>query len=333
MKCEIFPMMKKIGKISFFLFLLNCHSSILFADAISLPKPFLILGNDNSFGKSRSEELFYKALDIAQDLDGNWYILDSGNGRVQCFSANGKYRKSIGDLGQGPGELFRPNSLSFINNELWVADSGNNRISILKNFKFEKIIKLLNVPSPFFCIPSGENVFVGSSSLRQPGTKSIILMDKNGNQLKAIDVAIHVNQIGDQFWNCIQLVPFKDGCLVGFLFQSKITILTNKGIVKQTVDLEKYYSGPKKKDKTDPAPEGFAAMTFSEGPGSTVLVVICNHQKKICNRIYMFSEDLASICREYFFNKDVTISRIKYFRSVQVLTIITSEDEVIFYKI
>jgi hypothetical protein len=71
--------------------------------------------------------------DIAFDSQGNMYILDTGNHRIQKFNPDGKFLASIGRKGQGPAEFQYPLSLD-IDSEgyLYVADSGNQRIQVLK---------------------------------------------------------------------------------------------------------------------------------------------------------------------------------------------------------
>lgn len=77
--------------------------------------------------------LFYMPSDIAFDSQGNMYILDAGNNRIQKFNPDGKFLASIGRKGQGPAEFQYPLSLD-IDSEgyLYVADSGNQRIQVLK---------------------------------------------------------------------------------------------------------------------------------------------------------------------------------------------------------
>jgi sugar lactone lactonase YvrE len=70
--------------------------------------------------------------DVTSDKDGNIYILDSANARVQKFGPDGKYLATIGRKGQGPGEFIFPDALSLDKDgNLVVADSAQNRVHII----------------------------------------------------------------------------------------------------------------------------------------------------------------------------------------------------------
>ncbi len=69
--------------------------------------------------------------DIAFDRDGNIYISEYGdNNRVQVFDRNFKYLRGWGKIGDGPSDLARPQSMVIVDDELYVTDSCNHRISV-----------------------------------------------------------------------------------------------------------------------------------------------------------------------------------------------------------
>lgn len=76
--------------------------------------------------------LFWLIHDIQVDDEGRIYIDDARNGRIQVFDRNGKYVKTIGRQGQGPGEFGVPTRLRVLPraNRLYVRDIGTQRISI-----------------------------------------------------------------------------------------------------------------------------------------------------------------------------------------------------------
>lgn len=75
---------------------------------------------------------FHMPSDIAADSQGNMYILDSGNHRIQKFNPDGQYVATIGRKGQGPAEFYFPVSIDIDSKGyLYVSDPLNKRIQIL----------------------------------------------------------------------------------------------------------------------------------------------------------------------------------------------------------
>ncbi len=76
--------------------------------------------------------MFYLPSDIAADMNGNIYILDSGNHRIQKFDPEGIFVRTFGVEGQGPGEFRYPSSLDIDKSgNLYISDQGNYRIQML----------------------------------------------------------------------------------------------------------------------------------------------------------------------------------------------------------
>jgi hypothetical protein len=69
------------------------------------------------------------ARGIALDAQGNVYIADTGNNRVQVFYPNGSFMKAWGSPGAGVGEFNSPVALTVeADGDVLVVDYGNNRI-------------------------------------------------------------------------------------------------------------------------------------------------------------------------------------------------------------
>lgn len=83
-------------------------------------------------GRPTSRSAF-NPLAIAIDAAGNVYVVNpTARGYVQRFSADGTLLESWGSSGQGPGELSGANGIAAgPNGDLYVADSGNDRIQEL----------------------------------------------------------------------------------------------------------------------------------------------------------------------------------------------------------
>ncbi len=75
--------------------------------------------------------VFYIPEDVVKDKDGNLYVLDAGNFRIQKFNRKGQFILSFGNEGQGPGEFRLPSDIG-IDEEgnIHVSDMVNRRIEI-----------------------------------------------------------------------------------------------------------------------------------------------------------------------------------------------------------
>lgn len=127
-----------------------------------------------TIGDIESEDeniLFYMPSDIAFDSQGNMYILDTGNNRIQKFNPDGKFLASIGRKGQGPAEFQYPLSLD-IDSEgyLYVADSGNQRIQVLKpDGTDHKTIQMIKVSVGPIKIAKSGDMIMGSGGFMSFG--------------------------------------------------------------------------------------------------------------------------------------------------------------------
>ena len=65
---------------------------------------------------------------VALDSNGDIWVADAGNDRVQKFNTKGEYLEQLGSEGSGNGQLSEPSGLALDSNNLWVADSGNDRV-------------------------------------------------------------------------------------------------------------------------------------------------------------------------------------------------------------
>ncbi|MEE8605115.1 MAG: NHL repeat-containing protein, partial [Candidatus Aminicenantaceae bacterium] len=91
-------------------------------------KPEVSLEYVKNIGDLESDDenvLFYMPSDIAVDEEGNVFVLDSGNHRIQKFDPQGNFLASFGRRGQGPGEFQYPQSLDIDKNGfMYISDSG-----------------------------------------------------------------------------------------------------------------------------------------------------------------------------------------------------------------
>jgi YD repeat-containing protein len=67
-------------------------------------------------------------LGLSVDSNGDVWVANSGDSRVEEFSESGTYHSQLGGPGSGNGQLDDPSDIAIDEGELYVADSGNNRV-------------------------------------------------------------------------------------------------------------------------------------------------------------------------------------------------------------
>lgn len=72
---------------------------------------------------------FFEPRDVAVDKQGDFYVVDSRNNRIQKFTSNGKFLIQWGRLGKDEGEFNSPTGIA-VDGEgmVYVADTWNHRI-------------------------------------------------------------------------------------------------------------------------------------------------------------------------------------------------------------
>lgn len=82
-------------------------------------------------GESSPEARLFSPVNLALDREGNLYVSDLGAFRVQKYSPAGRYLRSFGTLGSGPGQLVRPKGID-VDDEgrLYVVDAATEVVQI-----------------------------------------------------------------------------------------------------------------------------------------------------------------------------------------------------------
>ena len=114
-----------------------------------------------SIGADKENEDFYEPKYFTLDKDYNIYILDSGNNRIQKYNKNGRFIKTIGCPGQGPG-CFSRNTIKIKilkGNYLYLIDNNLRRITIydtegkyINSFNiFQSVDDICIVDNKYYC--------------------------------------------------------------------------------------------------------------------------------------------------------------------------------------
>ena len=121
-------------------------------------------------GGGRDPEFFFQPNDVLVAPNGDIFVSEGhssaagATARVLKFSKDGKFIKSFGKLGTGPGEFDQPHALAMDSKgRLFVGDRNNNRIQIFdQDFKFIDQWKQFSRPSGIY-IDKNDTIFVADS--------------------------------------------------------------------------------------------------------------------------------------------------------------------------
>jgi sugar lactone lactonase YvrE len=89
------------------------------------------LGKPDTKHTSTAPGEFAKPVGVAVDKDGNAFITDTWNTRVEVFDADGTFIRAFGEAGDGPGYFARPKGISIDGDgHVWVADAVQDRVQV-----------------------------------------------------------------------------------------------------------------------------------------------------------------------------------------------------------
>jgi hypothetical protein len=149
----------------------------------------LDLEEDLSIGREDDDNyVFYGVSNIDVDDQGNIYVLEGGNCRLQKFDLTGQYLQTIGKKGQGPGEFEGPSQI-FLDkeNNIYVSERRNRKIHMFNSkSEFVKSIFLSDTTTDFSVAPD-ENIFgVASIRTEEEIKRCVVKMDPKGEIIKNI---------------------------------------------------------------------------------------------------------------------------------------------------
>jgi uncharacterized protein (TIGR03663 family) len=124
---------------------------------------------DTGGSDTGNEGKLWGPRDIATDTDGNLYVTDTGNKRIQKFDSNGNFLGQWGGVGFAPGQFNEPVgiAISKTSGDIFVADTWNRRVQ-----RFDKNMNPLvqwTVPGwnsqsvnnkPYIAVDASDNVYI-----------------------------------------------------------------------------------------------------------------------------------------------------------------------------
>lgn len=223
------------------------------------------LKEDLRIGGDPTAESYYfsKWASVRPDNEGNMYVADVGNARVQMYDPNGKYIRTIGRRGQGPGEYMTPLNIFFEGGNTYVF--GTQEIVVFApDAKFIKKINVRTFLSRRSLGPGGSIIGIPQPSLRDRWKQSFVLIDPEGMTTKTI--AEYRNEVKETskamvlHWYSSQVVFArldKDTFAYGYSAEYRIQIADEKGKTIFVIT---------KKEKPIPISGKEKNMTRKEGP-------------------------------------------------------------------
>jgi hypothetical protein len=147
----------------------------------------LELEQDLSIGREDDENYaFYKSITCALDRQENIYVLDFDQCRIQQYDRDGKYVKTIGRKGQGPGEIESPV-------QIFIDSQDNIYIFQERQFKvfrtdggFVKSIALRSFLSDFFITRQGAFFALFFQIDEKTRANAVAEFDAEGNLVKTL---------------------------------------------------------------------------------------------------------------------------------------------------
>ena len=96
--------------------------------------PYKLLRKMGTGGKEHTLTMpgdFARPSNVAVDRDGNLYVSDTLNFRVEVFDAEGNFIRTFGKAGDSPGYFTRPKGIAIDGDgHVWVADAVQNRVQV-----------------------------------------------------------------------------------------------------------------------------------------------------------------------------------------------------------
>jgi sugar lactone lactonase YvrE len=204
--------------------------------------------------------------DVALDKDGNIYILDSGNHRIQKFGPDGQYLATIGRKGQGPGEFVYPESIDIDESGfIYVSDPNNQKIQVLTpEGKESRTIRMIDeqpgvvrLAGPDrMVMAAGSRVMMFSGGEDEPKElpKLVKILDAQGTVQKEFGEARdYKNMLLNRAANGIQTaLDQKGNVYLAFSYQNRVEKYSPDGRLLWRADRElDYTTEPKDKGKME----------------------------------------------------------------------------------
>ncbi|MCG7853829.1 MAG: 6-bladed beta-propeller [Methanosarcinaceae archaeon] len=129
-------------------------------------------------------------MSLTLDEDNNIYVLDIRESNIKVFNDQGKFLRSFGRMGAGPGELDGPGDFNiFRRNEIAVKDTRNRRITFYSlGGEYKRSLSTARFNSGKMEIDSKGNIFINVVAFKGDQRRiELQKFDSNLNYIKTFD--------------------------------------------------------------------------------------------------------------------------------------------------
>lgn len=204
--------------------------------------------------------MLYLPSDLVKDAEGNIYVLDAGNFRVQKYDSEGRFKLSFGREGRGPGEFSMVQSINLgLDDKLYIFDQSSSLMHIFdKNGKFDESFRPQQPMATFAQLPSGEYVVSAMGGMMMMGggggdprarianlQKSkadamplLKIVDKKGALVREFGAAKEYGEgFSNRFGNGFSMSTGTDGTIyLAFTYQNRIDKYSPDGELLMQID-------------------------------------------------------------------------------------------------
>jgi len=211
------------------------------------------LKEDLRIGQEKDEKyIFHQISGIALDSHGSIYISDMGNHRIQKYDSYGKYVRTIGRKGQGPGEFEQPNKIVIDenNDELYVQDGSRKIKCFSKDGIYLNEVFFIKSFIDFCLAENGCFIVQSKSTSSMNHTTNIYKIDSTGEVLLEIAnypyYCIIQGNLGNNFLVNISGYEYdlflancnRENFIFGFSEKYLLTVLNKDGKIKFAIGRE-----------------------------------------------------------------------------------------------
>jgi RHS repeat-associated protein len=137
-----------------------------------VPPAYLAQWGSEGTGTSNFKAPSYIAYSSIGGI-GHVYVSDTANNRVEVFSKEGKYEKTLGSLGSELGKFKEPQGIAVdSNNNIYVDDTGNKRLVLIHGSEFRKSASTAAAPVGAAISPIYQQGTSNLETVFMPGAKA-----------------------------------------------------------------------------------------------------------------------------------------------------------------